>query len=393
MELQRRFFAVMLVFLIASGISYLYFDKIVNWMLEPLGPNNKLVYLTPGGAFSFMIKVSIYMGLLGALPAIVYNIYRFIMPAVQKVKIATAFMYVTISIILAAAGAAFASFYGLPAALKFLTGFNLYHIDPMLTIDSYLTFVMTYLIAGAGLFQIPLVIIIINSVTPLKPLKMLSKVPEIIVASLVVAAIISPTPDIMNQLLFAGPMVVMYTSSIIIVAIRNHGRSKKQAIAEDIPQGAFYLDAQPPSQSPLVVPEHFFADDDHEPLFDLVPQKRTAPEVATQIKPATLHGKPVRRLVDGFGPKPGSVKPTAKPIAAPAKMQPAYINKQVAAKATKKDMMLRPVAQPHAFKPATRSADMLHVPVRAQIGPSPFQTRNVPVRSVDGFMTAAARTA
>jgi sec-independent protein translocase protein TatC len=228
-ELQGRLFAVAIVFVLVSAAAYPFFDKIVNFLVAPLGKDNQLVYLTPGGAFSFIIQVCMYIGFVGALPAIIYNIYQFIMPAMKQQNGRRALIFTTISLLLAVAGMLFAYFVSLPAALYFLTSFNLYHINPMLTIDSYFSFIMTYMFAGALLFQIPLVMLMINGATPLTPKKLMRHQDKIILGSFIVAAIISPTPDALNQTLLASPIVVMYQVGIILVWLKNRKRAKARS--------------------------------------------------------------------------------------------------------------------------------------------------------------------
>lgn len=216
-ELQGRLFIVAVAFILVAGAAYPFFDKIVNFLLAPLGKNHELVYLTPGGAFGFIIQVCMYVGFVGALPVMTYHLYKFLLPAVRRESGRRVLLYTVVSFILALVGIAFAYFVSLPAALYFLTGFDLYHISPMLTIDSYFGFVMAYMVAGALLFQLPLVMIVIDSVKPQSPKGLMKYQKHIIVGSFAVAAIISPTPDALNQLLLASPMVVMYQVGIIAV--------------------------------------------------------------------------------------------------------------------------------------------------------------------------------
>lgn len=220
-ELQGRLFSTVFVFIMVAGAAYPFFDKIAAFIMAPLKEGQELVYLTPGGAFSFIIKVCLYVGLMGSLPIIIFHVYRFIMPAVKKIHMHTALQYTLASMFLAVAGAAFAYYVSLPASLYFLTSFDLNHINPMLTIDSYFSFVMTYLLAGAVLFQLPLLMLIINGVTPLTPKKLMNYQRHMIVGSFIVAAVISPTPDALNQTLLASPMVVMYQIGIITIWLRN----------------------------------------------------------------------------------------------------------------------------------------------------------------------------
>lgn len=237
-ELQGRLFSTVLVFILIAGAAYPFFDKIAGWLMAPLRKDQELVYLTPGGAFSFIIKVCVYVGVIGALPVIVFHLYRFIMPAVKKVHIQSVLKYTIASFLLAVAGILFAYYVSLPASLYFLTGFSLNHIDPMLTIDSYFSFVMTYMLAGALLFQMPLVMLIINSVTPLTPKKLMSFQRHMLVISFIIAAVISPTPDALNQILLASPLVVMYQVGIILIWRVNRRRNRREATTMERRQSA-----------------------------------------------------------------------------------------------------------------------------------------------------------
>jgi len=228
-ELQWRLAIVALAFLATGAAVYPFFDKIVALLLKPLGNNLSLVYLTPGGAFNFAVQVCIYAAMIGALPVALYHIYRFVMPAVEKTTLRGVLGYSLSSLLLAAIGVAFSYFLALPAAIQFLTSFDLKNISPMLTVESYLSFVMTYLLAGALLFQLPLFMTIINRIKPMTPRMLMSGQRHVILWSVVFAAVISPTPDAVNQLLLAAPMIVMYQVGIVIILLKNRKRADKKS--------------------------------------------------------------------------------------------------------------------------------------------------------------------
>ena len=235
-ELQGRLFSTVFVFILVAAAAYPFFDKISAFLMAPLKPGQELVYLTPGGAFSFIIKVCAYIGLIGTLPILIFHLYRFIMPAVRQTNLRTVLKFTIASLVLAVCGVLFAYYVSLPAALQFLTGFNLNHIDPMLTIDSYFSFIMTYMLAGALLFQLPLIMLIINTVKPLTPKKLMSFQRHMIVISFAIAAIISPTPDALNQTLLASPVVVMYQVGIVLIwrVNRKAKKASAKAAADDV---------------------------------------------------------------------------------------------------------------------------------------------------------------
>ncbi len=329
-ELQGRLFAIGGVFIVAAAAAYPFFDKIINVLLAPLGDDHQLVYLTPGGAFSFIIQVCMFVGLVGALPAIIYNVYRFFMPAMKQRTLKKAIIFTISSLVLALAGMVFAYVVSLPAALYFLTGFDLYHIDPMLTIDSYFSFVMTYLLAGALLFQIPLIMLLINGATPLQPKKLMRFQDKIILGSFIVAAIISPTPDALNQTLLASPMIVMYQAGIVLVLLRNRRKTKtatssapivvtptleKQIIASPSPLTTLpgvQLEQERKNPLPAAVPLQptlvrarrsidGFAPRGQAAQRVVVPQQRPLPVMQRQLQRSNTSQRPqVRRTIDGF---------------------------------------------------------------------------------------------
>ncbi len=252
-ELQGRLFAVGAVFIVLSAAAYPFFDKIVSFLVAPLGNDHQLVYLTPAGAFSFIIQACMYVGFIGALPAIIYNVYRFVMPVMKERTIKRALLFTVSSLLLVVAGMVFSYCVSLPAALYFLTSFNLYHINPMLTIDSYFSFVMTYMLAGALLFQIPLIMLIINGATPLKPKGLMKYQDKIILGSFIVAAIISPTPDALNQTLLASPIIVMYQVGIILVWLKNRQKNKalKKGAEPEVQKVLVVTRSVVPEQAPV----------------------------------------------------------------------------------------------------------------------------------------------
>lgn len=273
-----------------SVLAYPFFDTIVSFLLAPLGEDHKLVYLIPGGAFGFIIQACMYIGFVMVLPLVIYNLYRFIMPVVNRVTMRRAVGFTFASFILAVVGMAFAYYISLPAALYFLTGFELHHIDPMLTIDSYFGFIMMYMFVGAVLFQIPLIMLLINGFTPLGPKKLMRHMDKIVLGSFIVAAIISPTPDVINQTLLASPMIVMYQVGVVLIWLRNRKKSAKKAEAQQ-------------SLEDIAIPM---------PLDDevLVPHHSTSAKQVVHVSPgvdsnAGLVAQPTiarrSRAVDGFG--------------------------------------------------------------------------------------------
>lgn len=219
-ELRSRLFWISVVFIIASAAAYPFRDIIIRFLVAPL-KGQELYYITPVGGFSFIIKICTYVGAVMTMPALVYHLYKYLQPAVGDIKIRVVMCYVFFSTLLALTGVAFAYCVSLPAALYFLTGLDLTDVTAMLTIDSYYSFITTYMIGAALLFQLPLVLLIINSIKPLRPSALMGYQRHVVLGAFIVAAMISPTPDMTNQALLALPVIIMYQVGIILVWLRN----------------------------------------------------------------------------------------------------------------------------------------------------------------------------
>jgi hypothetical protein len=156
--------------------------------------------------------------------------------------------------LLAIGGASFAYFGSLPAALHFLTGFNIQNVSAMLTVDSYLAFIITYVLGFAALFQIPLILMIINTIKPLPPKKLMGFQRFVVLAAFILAAIISPTPDITNQAILAVPIILMYQIGVLLVWLQNRAKRTRQTEQSSPLASAPQIKPTPINNAPLQRP-------------------------------------------------------------------------------------------------------------------------------------------
>lgn len=226
-ELRNRFFVVAIVFVVVSAVAYNYKDALLYYLLKPLN-GEKLVYLNPAGGFSFIFQVTMYVGIAVAIPFLVYNIYKFVSPALPENARKHSAGVMISSLLLLCIGVGFGYIFAIPGALNFLNNFGDGYITPNLTADSYLNFILAYT-AGLGiLFQLPLVLLLIHWVHPLKPGSLFKFERYMILVAFIGAAMITPTPDVMNQTVIALPIIIMYQMGVIAVCISVF-RAKRRA--------------------------------------------------------------------------------------------------------------------------------------------------------------------
>jgi sec-independent protein translocase protein TatC len=219
-ELRIRLLWVVLMVIVASGISFYYHALLLTLLQQPLGQT--LYYTSPTGGLTFLFKLCVVSGSILVLPLIIYNLFRFLVPVLEPHKQQGLFKYVIWSFVFAYGGVAFAYFISLPAALHFLTSFADKQIQSLINVNEYFNFAIAYIGGFALLFQLPLIILFINRLTPLPPRKMFSSLRYVVVGSFIVAAILTPTPDPINQFIMAAPIIVLYVFSIFLVWLARH---------------------------------------------------------------------------------------------------------------------------------------------------------------------------
>jgi len=162
-----------------------------------------------------------------ALPVIVYQILRFIQPALpQKFGKKMITLIIASSFTLASIGIAFGYYVIVPLSLHFFAKYSTGQLKPLISSDSYLSYLTNNLVIFALVFQIPLLIYFINKIKPLKPKKLLHLQRYVIVGSFIIALILPFTYDPISQFVVAIPIIFLYYLSILIVLISNRKISK-----------------------------------------------------------------------------------------------------------------------------------------------------------------------
>lgn len=297
-ELRKRFFLVALVFIAASALAYNYRDLLVEVIMKPLG-DEKLIYLTPGGGFNFIFQVTLYAGLIAAAPMLIYQLYGFIRPALPSRAQRSAGKVVVASFLLMACGVAFGYFVAVPSALNFLSTFAGTDIAPSLTADSYLGFFLAYIAGLAVLFQLPLLLLFFHWIHPMTPGKLLKSEKFVILFAFVASAIITPTPDVLNQSMIAVPLIAIYQLGVAVVLFsisKDYRKQRRQPV----------ITAQStPYTRPL---------DQASPVAPAIQSSVTKPAVFQDAMLTTQPAKRIARGIDGFSRAPMR-QPALRPVA------------------------------------------------------------------------------
>lgn len=186
--------------------------------------NNELA-----GQFTLQINSSLMIGLVLGIPYLFWELWRFIKPALHEKERKAASGFVFYASLLFILGVMFGYFIITPLSLRFLAGYNVSDtIQNLFSIDSYLSSVATLTLATGIVFQLPILVYIVASLGFLTPKLMRSSRRYAIVIILIIAAVVTPTPDALTMTVVAIPLFVLFELSIVVAGIVEKRRAKKE---------------------------------------------------------------------------------------------------------------------------------------------------------------------
>src|SRR5579862_6862739 len=189
----------------------------------------QLAQLTPMEAFSIIwVKLPLLCSVFIASPWVVYQVWAFIAPGLYKKEKRLALPFVLLTAGLFIGGGCFAYFLAFRYGLEFLLGIGMSNnVRPMVTITEYFDLFVNVMLGVALVFELPVVIFLLTLLRLLSPRFLLRHSRYAILAIVIVAAIITPTPDVFNLMLFAVPMCALYFIGVfagLLLVMKREGR-------------------------------------------------------------------------------------------------------------------------------------------------------------------------
>lgn len=231
-ELRSRIIYSIIGIIVGCIIAGIFIDDIMNLILLQPATSAKLDLqnLKPFGQPFLYFKVILVVGIIIAFPFMLYQLWAFIKPALyehEKKWVSSITFFTTLCFF---SGVAFSYFVMIPSMLSFAASFGSDKIKNIIDINEYFSFLTMILLASGLLFEMPMVTFVLARFGIVTP-KMLRKYRRhAIILILIIAAVITPTPDPISQLIFAAPLFLLYEISIWISAIG----FKKRQLAEKI---------------------------------------------------------------------------------------------------------------------------------------------------------------
>jgi sec-independent protein translocase protein TatC len=229
-ELRKRLIFAVLGIVAGFVSCWSYADRIFGLMQQPVigalrhhGIAGGLVYLNPTEPFNLYLYVALVGGLFAASPIVFYQLWLFIAPGLyrKEKRYVLPFLLSTVGLFLA--GGLFGYKMVYPASLEFLIGYG-QRFQPMITIGEYTRLFVTIIVGLGLIFEMPIVVFFLALMRLITARWMWRNLRYSLLVIFIVAAIVTPTADVLNMCLFAAPMLVLYAISMGLAWLVNSAR-------------------------------------------------------------------------------------------------------------------------------------------------------------------------
>jgi sec-independent protein translocase protein TatC len=222
-ELRWRLFKAFGALVVAAiaGFCFVHYLRVTEFLIEPIVPflpEGRLSVFSPLTPFFFEIKLGLIVGALLAFPIILYQVWAFMSPALEKREKRIIIPALYMGLVLFAGGVALAYYLALPLTLKFLYGFQADTAAWLIGMNEYLSFVIRLLLAFGIVFELPVVIMILASLGLVTPKFLREHRRHAIVIVTVAAAALSPGDVMTVTFLMMFPLIILYEVSIVLAA-------------------------------------------------------------------------------------------------------------------------------------------------------------------------------
>lgn len=217
-ELRDRLMKAIIALAVGVVAGTFFAPRLLRLLVAPLGDQVPIA-IAPTEAPAVFFKVSLVIGLVLAMPVIVYQIFRFVAPGLQPKERRYIFIGAPVAALSFAAGIVFAALVLIPAAMPFLRGFLAGIVEQRYSINNYISFVSTVLLWAGLVFETPLVMFFLAKLGVATP-KGFGKARRVVVIGAAAgAAVITPTTDPVNMLLIMGPFLLLYELGILLARL------------------------------------------------------------------------------------------------------------------------------------------------------------------------------
>ena len=230
-ELRRRLLVAVVALLIGSGVAFAFFRQIIRWLVRPAqelsGGDGSLIFTEVTEMLATSVQVSLVGGVVLASPVILYQVVMFAAPALTSKERRYLLAFLPGVLLAFASGVAFGYFILAPPALHFLLTFGADVATPMIRVSNIVNLMIRLLFWLGMAFETPLVMYLLAQLGIVSARAFSRFRRYWVVVAFLIAAIITPTIDPVNQALVAVPLLGLYEVGVLLAWVA--GRRRRQA--------------------------------------------------------------------------------------------------------------------------------------------------------------------
>ena len=213
-ELRRRLIRSVIAVGITSAICFAFYERIFDLLTGPAPTTISLTYIEMTEMIGTIMRVCLVGGVILAIPYLTYELMMFVSPALTRREKRYVYLVLPWITLMFAGGVVFAYYILIPRMAGFLFSFGSDIAVPQIRIGNYVSFVTRLLLTVGLVFEMPVVTAFLSWLGILKPQWLADRRRAAIIVAFILAAIITPTIDPLNQALVAAPLIVLYEMSI-----------------------------------------------------------------------------------------------------------------------------------------------------------------------------------
>ncbi|WP_296982014.1 twin-arginine translocase subunit TatC [uncultured Dialister sp.] len=225
-ELRKRILYSLVAVLAGTMICLFFIQNLISLLTAPAG---HLYFARPAEVFVIYMKTAVIAGFILASPVVFFQFWRFVLPAMTDRERTWTILFVPLSVALFLGGIGFSYFLVMPQSLHFLMAFGGENFTPLLSMESYLEFVILMILPFGVMFNLPLLMMALALAGLVKEKTLKRGRKFVILAAFILAAVITPTPDILTQSLLALPAVFFYEISLHVIGIMEKAHHRKES--------------------------------------------------------------------------------------------------------------------------------------------------------------------
>ena len=218
-ELRRRLIIVVVSILLAAVVGFILSGNVLDLLIAPIPDAFEKLYFTgPADAFSAQLKIAGFVGIAIAMPIILFHIWRFVTPGLTREERRWVWPVLIVAMALFALGLV-VGYFVIPYALTFLLGFARPNLEPLLTVQDYIGFVTSMLLAFGIVLEFPIVLVGLSKVGILNYRRVAAQRRWAIVGIVAFAIVLTPGGDPISPLILSSVMLLLFEGSLLVIRL------------------------------------------------------------------------------------------------------------------------------------------------------------------------------